>query len=190
MLPAFLGVRRHELAGTSGGTVVIVSRGRHDEKPSILIIKNDRDIEIQATTNIRISSRSDPDYYSTSDGIPPSEYCTSTSMNGHLLPKIHALLDIHLDDPGFGIEQLCRAIGMSRAQIYRKFSALNERTLHDYLRYYRLRKAQELLLTTNMNVSEVAYGTGFINLSHFSRIFTEEFGQHPKDYRKRAVQST
>ena len=43
----------------------------------------------------------------------------------------------------------------------------------------KLQKAKELLLTTDLNVSQVAYDTGFKNLSHFSRVFTKEFGYNP-----------
>ncbi|MBN1132175.1 MAG: helix-turn-helix transcriptional regulator [Bacteroidales bacterium] len=100
------------------------------------------------------------------------------------IQKVHALLDRNIEDHQFGIPQLCTAMGISRAQMYRKFKALTGRTLHDYLRSYRLKRAKELLLTTDLNVSEAAYTTGFTNVSHFSRIFTEEFGKHPRDYRK------
>ena len=189
MLPSYLGGKRRELAGTYGGTVEVVSVGRRNEKPGILILKNDRDIEIQATRNIRISSKPDPVHLYQFNELPSSEIHVDAGLND-LLPRIHTLLDTHMDDPCFGIEQLCRAIGISRAQMYRKFSALNGRTLHDYLRSYRLCKARELLLTTDLNVSETACITGFSNLSHFSRIFYEEFGKHPKDYRKKVVFST
>lgn len=187
MLPSILGVRRHELTGTPGGTIVIVTRGKRDKKPGILIIKNDRNIDIQAAHNIHITSRSDYALQSDNTGLPLLKCHADTGPNDHLLARIHALLDTHMDDSLFSIEQLCKAIGMSRAQIYRKFSTLDGRTLHDYLRFYRLRRAKELLLTTNLNVSEAAYGTGFSNVSHFSRIFTEEFGQNPKDCKKKVV---
>ena len=40
-------------------------------------------------------------------------------------------------------------------------------------------KAKEILETTNKNVSEAAFETGFKNLSHFSTSFREEFGFSP-----------
>ncbi len=98
--------------------------------------------------------------------------------------RIQALIERNLDDHQFGISQLCRDMGISRAEIYRKFKSLNDRTPHDYLRSYRLIRAKELLLQTGFNVSEVAYRTGFVNVSHFSRIFSEEFGKHPSEYKK------
>jgi AraC-like DNA-binding protein len=95
--------------------------------------------------------------------------------------QVLCLMDAHIDDDRFGIAELCDALGMSRAQIYRKFKLLIDWTPHDYLRTYRLHKAKQLLLTTNLNISEVAYRTGFKNISHFSRIFAEEFGKNPSE---------
>ena len=97
----------------------------------------------------------------------------------NFMQKILCLMDAHIDDDRFGIAELCEALGMSRAQIYRKFKLLVDWTPHDYIRTYRLIKAKQLLLTTKFNVSEVAYRTGFKNVSHFSRIFAEEFGKNP-----------
>jgi transcriptional regulator GlxA family with amidase domain len=91
-------------------------------------------------------------------------------------------MDSNLDNDQYGIEDLCDALGMSRAQIYRKFKSLIDKTPHDYLRSYRLQKAKQLLLTTNLNVSEVAYRTGFKNISHFSRSFSKVFGKNPSVY--------
>lgn len=120
--------------------------------------------------------------------IPPSEELRADDNSNDLfLFKIHYLLEKNIEDPQFGISQLCNSMGLSRAQIYRKFKAMNGRTLHDYLRFYRLNRAKELLHTTSLNVSEVAYVTGFINVSHFSRIFKEEFGKNPRDCRKELI---
>jgi len=91
-------------------------------------------------------------------------------------------LDANIDDDKFGIAELCVSLGISRAQIYRKFKLFTDTTLHDYMRSYRLKKAKELLLTTELNVSEVAYRTGFKNNSHFSRIFSAEFGNTPSEF--------
>lgn len=107
---------------------------------------------------------------------------TDPGLDDQLIRKILSLMDANLDNDQFGIAELCYALGMSRAQIYRKFKSHTDRTLHNYLRAYRLQKAKEFLLTTNLNVSEIAYRAGFKNVSHFSRIFTKEFGISPSEF--------
>ena len=68
---------------------------------------------------------------------------------------------------------------MSRSQLYRKFSALSDTTVNQFIIALRLEKARQLLSTTGLNVSEVAYDTGFKNAAHFSRVFSERFGHPP-----------
>jgi DNA-binding response OmpR family regulator/anti-sigma regulatory factor (Ser/Thr protein kinase) len=95
------------------------------------------------------------------------------------IEKINSLIDSRLDDEKFEITDICDSLNMSRAQLYRKFSALTNKSIGRYIRSYRLHKAKEILETSEKNVSEAAFETGFKNLSHFSTSFREEFGFPP-----------
>jgi transcriptional regulator GlxA family with amidase domain len=48
-----------------------------------------------------------------------------------------------------------------------------------YRRHLRLRRARELLVTSQKNVSEVACATGFSDPLYFSRVFRRAFGVTP-----------
>ena len=97
------------------------------------------------------------------------------------LSKIHELVEENISDDSFGISQLCRGIGMSRSQIYRKLIALTGKSTSHYINYIRLQKAQELLKSSDLNVSEVAYDVGFTDPAYFSRLFAKEFGYPPSE---------
>lgn len=97
------------------------------------------------------------------------------------LQEVRQTLEKHLGEEDFGIAELCRALGMSRSQLYRKFHALTNTTVHHFIRDIRLKKAHELLQAGNMTVTEVAIETGFKNLSHFSRVFSAAFGRAPSE---------
>ncbi len=97
--------------------------------------------------------------------------------------KVRQTLEDHLSEEEFGIAELCSSLAMSRSQLYRKFAALTDTSVHRFIRKLRLEKAKELLESTDLNVSEVAYDTGFKNPSHFSRVFSEEFGIAPSKTR-------
>ena len=88
-------------------------------------------------------------------------------------------MEENLADEEFGINQLCDMLAMSRSQLYRKFSSLTDLTVHQFIMTLKLQKAKELLFTTDLNVSEVAFDTGFKNISHFSRAFKKQFGKNP-----------
>ncbi|MBQ2325181.1 MAG: helix-turn-helix domain-containing protein, partial [Clostridia bacterium] len=49
----------------------------------------------------------------------------------------------------------------------------------------RLSVSERLLITSEMSVTEIAYSTGFSDLSYFTHRFTIKNGIAPRDYRKR-----
>lgn len=100
------------------------------------------------------------------------------------MQRVRNILETHLGDEYFGILGLCKELGMSRSQFYRKFQALSGQTVGLYFRSLRLHKAKELLLTSGLHISEIAYEVGFKDPAHFTRAFKEEFGVTPSEMRK------
>ncbi len=101
------------------------------------------------------------------------------------LQKVHKILEIHLGNEYFSILDLCKELGMSRTQLYRKFKALTNQPIGHFFRSMRLQKAKELLLTTDLHISEIAYEVGFKSPAYFTRIFKEEFGVNPSKVRSK-----
>ena len=64
-------------------------------------------------------------------------------------------------------------VGMSRVHMHRKLKELTNQSARDFIRSIRLKQAANLLREKNLSVSEVAYATGFSNLSHFSNTFRD-----------------
>ncbi|MCO6489483.1 MAG: response regulator, partial [Phaeodactylibacter sp.] len=100
------------------------------------------------------------------------------------LQKVREAITAHLDDPDFSVEQLSREVGMSRVQLHRKLKALTDRPASEHIRVIRLNRAYELLMDSELNISEVAYQVGFNDPSHFSRVFSHHFGVAPSELRK------
>lgn len=104
-------------------------------------------------------------------------------LEDEFMEKVRQVLEENLADDEFGITQLCRELAVSRTQLYRKFKSVSNHTIADYFKLLRLFKSKSLLSTTKMNVTEVAFASGFKNLSYFSREFTHQFGKSPKEFR-------
>jgi signal transduction histidine kinase/DNA-binding response OmpR family regulator len=100
------------------------------------------------------------------------------------MTRVRLSLEAHLDDDEFGISELCSDLGVSRAQLYRKFKSLSNKTIVAYLKELRIDRAKSLLVTTAMSISDVAIVTGFRSLSYFSREFSAESGISPIEFRK------
>ena len=54
-----------------------------------------------------------------------------------------------------------------------------------FLRQERVRKAKELLLTTELRIYEISEECGFSNANYFSYVFKQETGEKPLDYQKK-----
>lgn len=97
----------------------------------------------------------------------------------------------HIDDtfamPGFRIEQLCRDVGISHAQLLRLFKQTYGVTLKRYVTQKRIELACELLTGTDLSVSSVAFSCGFADEIHFMKIFKKETGSSALQYRKITV---
>jgi signal transduction histidine kinase/DNA-binding response OmpR family regulator len=106
------------------------------------------------------------------------------SQEESFLHRTNELIKENISNEDFGITQLCRALGMSRSQIHRKIKALTSLSTSIYIRTIRLYKAKELLKTTDLNISEVAYEVGFKDPNYFTHTFVEEFDISPSATRK------
>jgi signal transduction histidine kinase/DNA-binding response OmpR family regulator len=100
------------------------------------------------------------------------------------IQKVRHFIEKHISDESYNITLLCRELGMSRSQLHRKLTALTGSSATYYIRAIRLDHAKELLATTDLTISEIAYQVGFKDPNYFSRIFTETFGTSPSETRK------
>ena len=83
-----------------------------------------------------------------------------------------------------GNGDLMRLCCCSESVLLRSFHQIVETSPMQYLQSVRLRKASELLLTTEMRCGEVAASCGFHDFSYFTKIFKRSTGSTPMDYRK------
>ena len=65
------------------------------------------------------------------------------------------------------------------------FAQVTGCTLNRYIKQIRMEKAQELLLNTNMKVSDISQAVGYPNTSYFCKSFQKMFGATPERFRQR-----
>ena len=97
----------------------------------------------------------------------------------NFLQKFYALLDEHLADESFGVENMSRALGIGEAKLYAKVKTLTGQTPKAFFVTYRMNKALELLKSGEFTVSEVGYKVGATSPAVFSRSFKHQFGYSP-----------
>jgi AraC-like DNA-binding protein len=88
------------------------------------------------------------------------------------------------DNPSLGVEELARAIGLSRRHLGREWQKYFGASPRAFLNQRRLEAARQLLQATDFPLLDIARQSGFVELSHFNRTFKSAFGVPPETYRK------
>lgn len=90
-------------------------------------------------------------------------------------------VEARLADSDLSVDDLAAAMNLSRVQLYRKVKAISGSSPNELIRTARLNRGYQLLVTTDKNISEVAYDVGFTAPSYFTKCFKDEFGISPSD---------
>jgi len=80
-------------------------------------------------------------------------------------------------------ENLSIEVGLSKEKLQAGLQYCTYQTLHKYIRQVRLEKAKQLLVNTNDPVKAVADAAGFVNESHFCKVFKKMHLVSPVQYR-------
>ncbi|NUO03738.1 MAG: helix-turn-helix domain-containing protein, partial [Saprospiraceae bacterium] len=159
-----------KIAGLQHGADAYLTKPFHKEE---LFIRLEKLLELRKHLQAR--------YANAGADLPLAPHPT---LEDTFMQRVRGILESHLDDDAFGVPDLCKALTMSRAQLYRKFQALTDQPVAQYFRDLRLHKAKTLLRNTNLRVSEIAFEVGFKDPAHFTRAFEEAFGTSPSKWRK------
>ena len=79
---------------------------------------------------------------------------------------------------------LARRASFSRIYFHKLFKASTGRTIHQYIEEQRIKKAINLMISTDMTLSQVAYDCGFSSQSYFCYAFKRNTGKTPRAYAK------
>lgn len=81
------------------------------------------------------------------------------------------------------LADLCNYFNRSKSYISHKFKKTYGITFSRYCNNLKLEDAKELLLNTDLSITEIAFQTGFNDVSHFISLFKTKFGLPPKQYK-------
>lgn len=114
--------------------------------------------------------------------LKPKEL-TITSADELFLKKAIEIVESNISDVDFNVNVFTEQMNMSRSVLYRKFKAITDQSISEFVRTIKLKRAGQLLSQTNMNVSEIAYEVGFNDLKYFRKVFKKQFDELPSKYR-------
>lgn len=115
-----------------------------------------------------------------------------------LLSDINALCDInklteltpviqYIDEnynTKLSLDRLGGIIKSDRFRLCRLFKAATQSTLFEYINFVRLLSAEDMLINSQKNISEIAFECGFASIQYFNRVFKESRGYTPGIFKK------
>lgn len=82
------------------------------------------------------------------------------------------------------VQDIAKLVGISRRHLTRMFKTSTGQTIHSYVAEFRLRKAINLLASTEMSVKEISNKIGFASPWGLSSAFRDATGQTPTQFRR------
>lgn len=100
------------------------------------------------------------------------------------IEKAMKIVEDNLETESFNVQALQREMGMSQPVFYRKIKGITGKSGVEFIRDIRLKRAAQLLGTSNYRVSEIASMVGIEDLKYFRQHFQELFGMAPSEFAK------
>jgi len=86
-------------------------------------------------------------------------------------------------------EKLAASMSMSHSTLYRKIKSYTGESINSFIRSIRLKQAANLLVDSDLNISQVAYKVGFSDINYFGKCFKQQFHMSPSAFIKSEVGS-
>ncbi len=105
-------------------------------------------------------------------------------IEDEFLKQMMGIIEDNISNPEFKVEHLCSELGASKSQLYRKLKSLTGHSPLELIRMIRLQRATQLLQNKRLRIMEITYKVGFNDLQHFRKMFRNQYGMTPQEYRR------
>jgi signal transduction histidine kinase/ligand-binding sensor domain-containing protein/DNA-binding response OmpR family regulator len=113
--------------------------------------------------------------------VKPTEVETE-SFDEAFIKKAVQLIEKNIDNADFSVEELSSELFVSRVTLYKRALALTGKSPVDLIRSIRLKRAAQLLESSQLTISQISYKVGFKSQKYFVRCFKAEFNCLPSAY--------
>ncbi len=111
------------------------------------------------------------------------DYSMSSAMDQQLMRNVEQFVLQNMSRGQISLEEMATAMGMGRVPFFHKIRSITTKTPAEVVREIRLKHACTLLVSTNVNMSDLAINVGFQTAENFVNIFKEKYGLTPLEYR-------
>jgi len=169
---------------TSSSSAEVKLKGIEGGADDFITKPFDKDILIARVSNL-LKSRNNLQKYFFNEITLKSDDSKVSGEYKEFLEKCIAITEKHLNNADFNIKTLADEIGTSHSALYKKVKSISGKSINEFIRYIRLRKAAELFANSDCNVNEAAFSVGFSDIKYFREQFSKLFGMKPSEYIKK-----
>lgn len=101
----------------------------------------------------------------------------------NFLRHVDLVIERNLQNEFFSTDELAAAVFLCRMQLYRRMKKETGISASQYIRKYRLERAAELLMNSNLSIADIGWEMGFSWPAYFTRCFKDYFGLCPGAFR-------
>ena len=105
-----------------------------------------------------------------------------TSAEDKFTQKFFQVIEDNIANSELNIDMICKEIGLSRTNLYRKLKAITDLSPVELIRNKRLEVATRLLKESDYSVSEISTYVGFNSHAYFTQCFKAAYGCSPSEY--------
>ena len=106
-----------------------------------------------------------------------------SGTTGRKVQNVRRIINANLEKE-ISIEELAGKVNLNRTTLQKVFKEMYGLTINEYRTKSRLQLAKNLLVSTDLSITEIAGRCGYTNASKFSEVFKKNEGALPKDWRK------
>jgi two-component system, response regulator YesN len=114
----------------------------------------------------------------------PDDHHQEQNRSAVLIAKARSYIDANYADPDISLSQVAAQVLFSPTYFSLMFARVVGETFIEYLTMVRIRRAMELLRTTSLTSSEIAYQIGYHNPRYFYSVFRKVAGLPPNEFRR------
>ena len=99
------------------------------------------------------------------------------------------IIQHRFSEPGLAVSSIAEEVGISDSKLSLEFKRVYQETPLEFITFCRMHRAQRLLRTTVMPVTDIAVECGYYDISAFNRRFKTYTGLTPKQFRQQNAES-
>lgn len=105
------------------------------------------------------------------------------SSDHKFLNSLKSIIDANISSPKLDVYVLALGLNYSTSAIHKKIKKIADKSTNQFIREYRLERAQQMIASNHASISEIAFSLGFSSVSYFSKSYKAFFGYNPTHLR-------